>query len=156
MPGLRYGPDITDDAEIMRRSISDLGKRLKSIQGRGGSGEATRRRIEELKRAARARFGNLKNMNEAARYSLRRQGYQQGAPRKTVGGVRLRARPALPADLQNRLRANRRNVETPRGGLKSNRQIQKDAQKAKKAKKAAKAKRAKKSPAKKTAKRARR
>lgn len=142
MPGLRYGPDITDDAEIMRRSIRDLQGRLRSLRRAGRSGATTQRRINELKTAAAARFGNLRNMNEAARYSLRRQGYQQGAPRKTVGGVRLRARPALPADLQARLRQGRRNVSTPRGGLKSNREIIKGAKKAKKATKAKKAKKA--------------
>jgi hypothetical protein len=108
-----------------------------------------------MKDAIAARFGDQSTMKRAARYSLRRQGYDESGATRKVGGVRLRARPAIPQELRAALRVNRPRVTTPRRGLRSNKEIVEIGKKVrKKAAAAKKKKRAAAQKARRTSKRA--
>lgn len=128
MPGLRYGPDITDDAEILRKNINRL-KREKKLKG-----SLSRDKTRELNRYMRnvkAGFGNQKILNEFARYSRARQGYDPSGRTRTIAGVRFRGRPGLPKGLEARRQAatgiSRRDIGglTPRGVEKAAKKVQK-------------------------------
>jgi hypothetical protein len=163
MPGLRYGPDITDDAEVIRKQLDPLKKKA-TLARKGQASLTTRdkRRLQELKRQITAGFGDEKTMRKFAKYSLGRQGYDASGRTRTVAGVTLRGRPALPKGLRaNRGGVSLRTLMNPPGtrelgrkravgnaGQKAATARKKSAQKAKKA-----AKKVKKA-AKKTAKRA--
>ncbi len=93
MPGVRYGLDITDDADMLRRAIGSLRKERRS------KGKLSQRRQAELKRylrAVKAGFGNEKILNEYSKYSRRRMGYDPSGRSRTIAGVTERARPAIP------------------------------------------------------------
>lgn len=97
MPGLRYGLDITDDAEMLRKNISAI-KRERTRLRRDGR-QLSQRRTRELNRylqAVKAGFGNQKILTEYAKYSRARQGYDPSGRSRVRAGIRERARPAIP------------------------------------------------------------
>lgn len=97
MPGLRYGPDITDDAEIIRKSFDPLKKAEARARKGNGPKLTTRenRRLTELRRQITAGFGNEKTMRQFSKYSLAKQGYDESGKTKNIAGMKLRARPPL-------------------------------------------------------------
>lgn len=167
MPGLRYGPDITDDAEVLRKDY----ERLRKLRGQGRMTDRAKSRMKEVQDAIRAGFGDVATMKKLAKYSTAQQGYDQSGRTRSLAGVNLRGRPALPpgllkqrrdrARLARRSLANRSAADIRNAGRQATKKAAKATKKAKKAKKAAKKapakkakKAAKKAPAKKAAKKA--
>jgi hypothetical protein len=91
MPGLRYGPDFTDEAEATRKSYVEA----KSIKN---PNKAQQRRLADLRRQVRG-YGGEKAMNEFAKYSLAQQGYSKSGKAKDVGNIRYKPRPSIPKEL---------------------------------------------------------
>ncbi len=151
MPGLRYGPDITDDAEVLRKEY----ERLRKLRGQGRMTDRAQSRFREVQDSIRAGFGDVATMNKLAKYSLARQGYDDSGRTRTVAGVTLRGRPALPAGVLSQ-RRQRARLSRNRLGTMAARDIRNAGKKAaKKASKAAKKARPAKKAAKKVAKKAR-
>lgn len=164
MPGLRYGSDFTDDAEMVRRELGAL----KRLSRKRGLNDRQQKRLSRLRDYIKKGYGSERLLNEFAKYSRTRQGFsnrtrslnvdqiRQRGYRGNVGrfrntNLRVRARPAIPKNLLE-ARARRSNLSID--DLNKSRVPKKVAKKAaKKAKKAKKA--AKKAPAKRQSRRAR-
>lgn len=84
MPGLRYGPDITDDAASLMKEERSLRARLKTAQS-PRTQQTVKNRLKAIDTVTSEIFGGRKNRNQLANYSLEKQGY---APRGSRGGGR--------------------------------------------------------------------
>lgn len=98
MPGLRYGPDFTDDAETMRSARVKL---LKQAKGKKGLSNKKKLELKNLNDQIKKNFGNVKGMTSAAKYSRAQMGYAKkdelmgGKATKKVAGITFRARPPI-------------------------------------------------------------
>lgn len=98
MPGLRYGPDFTDDAETMRVARVKL---LKQAKSKKGLSNKKKLELKNLNDQIKKNFGNTKGMAAAAKYSRAQMGYARkdqlmgGKATKTVAGITFRARPPI-------------------------------------------------------------
>lgn len=84
MPGLRYGPDITDDAASLMKEERALRARLKTAQS-PRTQQTVKNRLKAIDTVTSQIFGGRKNRNQLANYSLEKQGY---APKGGRGGGR--------------------------------------------------------------------
>lgn len=84
MPGLRYGPDITDDAASLMKEERALRARLKSARNPRVQ-QGIKNKLAAIDRVTSDIFGGRKNRNNLAAYSLEKQGY---APKGGRGGGR--------------------------------------------------------------------
>lgn len=84
MPGLRYGPDITDDAASLMSQERALRARLKNAQNPSVQ-QSVKNKLAAIDKVTSDIFGGRKNRNKLAAYSLDRQGY---APKGGRGGGR--------------------------------------------------------------------
>ncbi len=89
MPQLRYGPDITDDADNLLRQQQRLVKQRKKL---GKLNRTDTGRLKDIDAAIKAGFGNRANLREYARESVRRKGYSDTRKSKKIGGVRFKGR----------------------------------------------------------------
>lgn len=95
MPGLRYGPDITDDAAMLVGEERKLRARLKSAQNPSAQ-TAVRNRLKAIDSVTKDIFGTRTSRNRLSQYSVAQQGY---APTGRRGGGRgIRRSPAGRAD----------------------------------------------------------
>lgn len=167
MPGLRYGSDFTDDAEMVRRELGAL----KRLSRRRGLNDRQQKRLSRLRDYIKKGYGSERLLNEFAKYSRTRQGFsnrtrqrrlnvddiRQRGYRGDLGrfrgtGLRVRARPAIPKNLLD-ARARRSNLSIE--DLNKSRVPKKVAKKAPAKRKKAAKKTAKKAPAKRQSRRAR-
>lgn len=125
MPGLRYGPDFTDDAEIVRTQLARLEKLVKTKRG------ATKKNKQELKNlndVIKKAYGGRKGLNQLAKYSTKQMGYDESGKTRRIAGVTLRGRPPIDKELMRARRAkglpNRRQLgaitRDARGGFTMN------------------------------------
>lgn len=168
MPGLRYGPDFTDDAEIVRVQLQRVTKLLKTKRGKT---KKNRQELKNLNDVIKKAYGGRKGLNALAKYSTKRMGYDPSGKTKKIAGVTLRGRPPIDKDLLKARRAkglpNQRRMGSIGGNARDGFTLNKpgrdatrglaqrkklaDAAKAKKAKAAKKARAAKKVATKKQA-----
>lgn len=90
MPGLRYGPDITDDAALLMGEERKLRARLRNAQS-PQTRTTVQNRLKAIDSVTKDIFGNRTNRNRLANYSIEKAGYVQGGPRG--GGRRIRRTP---------------------------------------------------------------
>ena len=159
MPGLRYGPDITDDAASLMKEERALRARLKRAQDPRVQ-QGIRNKLAAIDSVTSDIFGSRSNRNKLAAYSIESQGY---APTRARGGGRqlrrtptgratmiprktgYRARPAIPEEDRDSFRSATRKARPGQIGeaLKAAQRAQKrktDAQRRGGAKKAVKKK----------------
>lgn len=164
MPGLRYGPDITDDAASLMISENKMKSRLRSAQN-PKTQQTIKARLARLNDTTVAVFGSRENRNRLAQYSLGETGYARGnrtsgtrkalrspmgGPAQKPGKTGFRARPGIKrADgslyKQATKRAEENSAEFRKAVSASSRQASKTRAKAKKSV-AKKAQAARKSP----------
>lgn len=84
MPGLRYGPDITDDAASLMKAEKNLRARLRTAQNPKNK-TAIQNKLKAIDDVTKRVFGTRTNRNRLSQYSLERQGY---APTGRRGGGR--------------------------------------------------------------------
>lgn len=88
MPRVRYGPDITDDADSLLLDDSRIKNQLKGATGR--------KKVQLLKekdvvnKAIKDVFGSRANARKLAAESVRRQGYMSSADARAIGAKRNR------------------------------------------------------------------
>lgn len=111
MPGLRYGPDFTDDAEIVRTQLAKLEKLVKTK--RGGT-KKNKQELKNLNDVIKKAYGGRKGLNQLAKYSVKQMGYDESGETKTLAGVTFRGRPPIPKEIMAARRAK---------GLPSRRQM---------------------------------
>ena len=92
MPGLRYGPDFTDDAEIVRTQLARLEKLVKTK--RGGT-KKNKQELKNLNDIVKKAYGGRKGLNQLAKYSTKQMGYDESGKTKTLAGVTFRGRPPI-------------------------------------------------------------
>jgi hypothetical protein len=83
MPRVRYGPDITDDADSLMLDASRIKNQL-----RGATGKKRARLLKEqdlLNKAIKEVFGNRENARKLAKESTRQQGYMSPAEVRALG-----------------------------------------------------------------------
>ena len=85
MPGLRFGPDITDDAARLQDLSAEARRTLRTSRSERAR-NAARNRIRAIDETTTRIFGNAKTRNRLARYSTARQGYEAGNRRSRIGG----------------------------------------------------------------------
>ena len=139
MPGLRYGPDFTDDAETMRTSRLKLLKKLKTKRGNTAKNKSE---LKNLNSQIKKAFGGQGGMNKAAKFSRAQQGYDPSGRTKNIAGVAFRGRPPIDKAYMKSRRAQK--LPTPRKlsgtkGKDMSKEIFRNAQAAKKAARKAKA-----------------
>jgi hypothetical protein len=91
MPGVRYGPDITDDAADALDKLTQLRKRLKNIKDPKAR-RAVQNRIDAINQYVNDTFGGRQGAQKMARYSLKRQGYASDEYLKSVKASKYRKR----------------------------------------------------------------
>lgn len=89
MPGLRYGPDITDDAALLMNEERKLRARLRATQS-PKTRTNVQNRLKAIESVTKDIFGSRTSRNKLAAYSLEKMGYTTG-PRG--GGRKLRRSP---------------------------------------------------------------
>ena len=87
MPGLRFGPDITDDAATLQNSEREARITMRNSRSERAR-NAARNRLRAIDEATKQIFGNKRTRNTLARYSVARQGYEAGGGRSRIGGRR--------------------------------------------------------------------
>ena len=97
MPGLRYGPDFTDDAEIVRTQLARLQKLVKTK--RGGT-KKNKQELKNLNDVVKKAFGGKKGLNALAKYSVKQMGYDESGQTRRIAGVTLRGRPPIDKELE--------------------------------------------------------
>jgi hypothetical protein len=80
MPGLRFGPDITDDAARLQ-DLETEARRIINNSRSQRAVNAARNRIRAIDQTTKDIFGNKRNRNKLAKYSTARQGYVEGGRR---------------------------------------------------------------------------
>jgi hypothetical protein len=88
MPRVRYGPDITDDADSILLDDSRIKNQLK-----GATGAKRAKLLKEkdvINKAIKDVFGSRKNARKLAAESVRRQGYMSDADARAIGAKRNR------------------------------------------------------------------
>lgn len=86
MPRVRYGPDITDDADSLLLDDSRIKNQLK-----GASGAKRAKLLKEkdlINQAIKEVFGSRANARKLASESVRRQGYLTPAEARAIGAKR--------------------------------------------------------------------
>lgn len=86
MPGLRFGPDITDDAAFLQEESAKARRTLRTSRSERAK-NAARNRIRAIDETTKRIFGNAKTRNRLAKYSLGRQGYAPGRATGTRRGT---------------------------------------------------------------------
>ena len=109
MPGLRYGPDITDDAASLMISENKMKARLRAAQNPRAQ-QTIKARLARLNQTTQDVFGSRENRNRLAQYSLGNTGYARGnrtsgtrkalrsplgGPAQKPGKTGFRARPGI-------------------------------------------------------------
>lgn len=83
MPGLRYGPDITDDAAAAMDLEKELRRKLKGLQGARRT--AVQNKLKAIEEYTARVFGDKNTRNRLAKSSLARQGYASEADVRSIG-----------------------------------------------------------------------
>ena len=102
MPGLRYGPDFTDDAEIVRTQLARLEKLVKTK--RGGT-KKNKQELKNLNDVIKKAYGGRKGLNQLAKYSTKQMGYDESGKTRSLAGVTFRGRPPIDKDVMAARRA---------------------------------------------------
>jgi len=89
MPRVRYGPDITDDADSLMLDDSRIKNQMAALRKSGGEGSAKWKKLlkekDLLNKAIKEVFGNRNNARALARESTRQQGYMSPAEVRALG-----------------------------------------------------------------------
>ena len=89
MPRVRYGPDITDDADSLMLDDSRIKNQMAALRKSGGEGSAKWKKLlkekDLLNKAIKEVFGNRNNARALARESTRQQGYMSPEEIRALG-----------------------------------------------------------------------
>jgi uncharacterized membrane protein YqiK len=89
MPRVRYGPDITDDAQFLILEDSRIKNKLAKAKSEKTRAKLLKER-DLLRQAEKQIFGNRANARKLARESVSRQGYLADSEVKALGAKRFK------------------------------------------------------------------
>jgi hypothetical protein len=116
MPGLRFGPDITDDAARLQDLAAEQERIIKRPGASARAVNAARNRLKAIDQTTKQIFGSKTNRNSLAKYSTARQGYLPGGGRsRNASGRRGAAGTTVsPVGLATQIPARRRGESAAR------------------------------------------
>jgi len=91
MPGLRYGPDITDDAAAAMDFEKEIRRQLRGLKT-GPRRTMLNNKLKAIEEYTSRVFGDKQTRNRLAKSSLSRQGYASEEEVRAVGGSLYRKR----------------------------------------------------------------